>query len=514
MRRTRFRKQATSMSLFPFLAVLICMMGALIALLVLVVQQASVQAESISEDHRQQEIARAEARQTRQNQREDSLFDLDVMREQRKKLTGQLTDSRLKLSHLEDHMRRLREQWKRLQEQKKQLENVDQSRQQDQQAVEQELKRLQQKIEVAKKDLQAAKEKAAQRKRSFSIVTYKGPNGTLRRPIFVECTQGRIILQPEGIEITDEDLQGLPIPGNPFDAALLATREYLANHGGIGQHGEPYPLLVVRPDGAYSYNFARTAMRSWDTEFGYELIGAGTNLKYPAPDAELAKVLRQAIKDARHRQALLTAEAASRQARRGGSSLGSPTSPNGFVPDTAPENRDGLGPHHQGSGPAKGRGRQTADRSQNNAARQPQPASQESDPQNSKGAPGAGLALSAKPLSQARGKGWANPNAVAGSVGFTRPIRIDCSADQLVIVPPQGSRLKPQVITLKGPLGNDIDRFVTIIWKQVKNWGIAGDRAYWKPVLNVQVADGGRQRYEELRTLLDGSGLTVEWRSN
>ena len=50
MRRPRFRKPAVKMSLFPFLAVLICTMGALIVLLVTVVQQARVHASLVSED--------------------------------------------------------------------------------------------------------------------------------------------------------------------------------------------------------------------------------------------------------------------------------------------------------------------------------------------------------------------------------------------------------------------------------------------------------------------------------
>ena len=50
MRRPSTRKPATSVSLFPFLAVLVCTMGALIVLLVLVVQLARVQADTITEE--------------------------------------------------------------------------------------------------------------------------------------------------------------------------------------------------------------------------------------------------------------------------------------------------------------------------------------------------------------------------------------------------------------------------------------------------------------------------------
>ncbi len=50
MTRRTYRKTQITVSLFPFLAVLICMMGALIVLLVLVVQQARVYATVAMDD--------------------------------------------------------------------------------------------------------------------------------------------------------------------------------------------------------------------------------------------------------------------------------------------------------------------------------------------------------------------------------------------------------------------------------------------------------------------------------
>ena len=53
MRRPASRKTQVGISLFPFLAVLICTMGALIVLLILVVQQARVQADTVADQRRQ-----------------------------------------------------------------------------------------------------------------------------------------------------------------------------------------------------------------------------------------------------------------------------------------------------------------------------------------------------------------------------------------------------------------------------------------------------------------------------
>jgi hypothetical protein len=39
---------------------------------------------------------------------------------------------------------------------------------------------------------------------------------------------------------------------------------------------------------------------------------------------------------------------------------------------------------------------------------------------------------------------------------------------------------------------------------------MAGNRMYWRPILQVQVAPGGEERFRDLAVLLEGSGLTVE----
>ena len=72
-----------------------------------------------------------------------------------------------------------------------------------------------------------------------------------------------------------------------MDAALRAIREYYARIGPSGSAGEPYPLLIVRPEGVEAYAAARSAMRNWDDEFGYELVDPQMKLKFPDADPEL-----------------------------------------------------------------------------------------------------------------------------------------------------------------------------------------------------------------------------------
>ena len=144
------------------------------------------------------------------------------------------------------------------------------------------------------------------------MVPYEGPNGTFRRPIYVECVENEVILQPEGVRISRDDLRPPYGPGNPLAAALALRRDHFVRlHPNEGQSRdtEPYPLLLVRPDGLLMYDRARKAIEAGDFDFGFELVEADWKLKYPAADPQLAGVEQQAIEQARVRQEVLAAAA-------------------------------------------------------------------------------------------------------------------------------------------------------------------------------------------------------------
>ncbi len=145
-------------------------------------------------------------------------------------------------------------------------------------------------------------------RRSYAIVPYKGPNGTSRRPIYIECTKDAITIQPEGVKLTEEDFT-LPISaGNPLAAAVRAAQEELnarAAAAGQTESPDPYPLFIVRPDGVNAYEVALAATKTWDSDFGYEFVDANWKLQYPQPDARLAQITEHAIEQARERQKLL-----------------------------------------------------------------------------------------------------------------------------------------------------------------------------------------------------------------
>ena len=109
---------------------------------------------------------------------------------------------------------------------------------------------------------------------------------------------------------------------------MRAAREYLlAQQDFDPQIGEPYPMLLVRPQGIAAYYAARAAMNSWGSDFGYELVGDDWKLAYPPPDPRLAEVLRQMVASARIDQARLIAAAPRQYGRpkayQGGAAHGS-----------------------------------------------------------------------------------------------------------------------------------------------------------------------------------------------
>ncbi len=563
MRRARVRKSDAGVSLFPFLAVLICMMGALIVLLVLVVQQARVQADSIDEQREdERERQQQELRQLAE-QEEDYLWRQEILEQQRRELTARISEGRLKLSHLEDHIRRLERRWEQLRREAAELRDAHTPRAEALAASQEEAARLQAQIEAAREELEALREAAARREGAYAIIPYDGPHGTRRRPIYVECTETAIIIHPEQVVLTPEDFAGPLGPGNPLDAALRAVREYWARAEGSSARGEPYPLLIVRPDGAVAYSLARTAMANWEDEFGYELVDAAIELDFPDPDPHLKKVLQDAVRTARERQTLLaaampsrfgmqppsgfrlaeadleptpgrswSADSRGRAARPGSSAAGRPPegSPPAGGPGQPPPNpaRHAQAPAGGGAEGPGGEGSRDPVADRDRTAEETlgyesagEPGEHSPGGEFASGAPGGdgtGNAVHGRPgggmqsIAAEQGANWALPRKPPRATGITRPLAIECHADRLIILPESDPGRPPEVYRLQGPMRPVIEDFVDGVHQRVERWGMAVAGGYWKPVLRVSVAPDAEDRFYELSVLLHNSGFDVQRR--
>lgn len=300
MRRSRVKRNQPSLSLFPFLAVLICTMGILIVLLVIVTQEAKVQAEQRADEvsvDQSEKINELKQIQEREELRATLLEDL------RPDLQQRLQAERLRRSHLEEQIRELRNEAENVANQLELLNEGSSSSSIS--SLQADAARLENEIATARLALEDAREQIQTIQRSYAVIPYPGPNGTTRRPIYLECTTAGIRLQPHGVLIKPEDLSEPVLAGNPLDAALLAIRQYQQKYTATSD--EPYPLIIVRPGGAESYALVRRAMKSWDDEFGYELVGADVQLEFPGEDARLAAHVHEVVERAKVSNAQLQA---------------------------------------------------------------------------------------------------------------------------------------------------------------------------------------------------------------
>ena len=121
--------------------------------------------------------------------------------------------------------------------------------------------------------LKAALAKAGRRS-GFAVLPYKGPNGTWRRPIVLECTAGSVTLQPKGTAFTAMDLSPIINPRlSPLVKAVAREMLHIqAADTPDGTAAVPYLVFLVRPSGIRAYYEARACLEPLGIAFGYELI--------------------------------------------------------------------------------------------------------------------------------------------------------------------------------------------------------------------------------------------------
>ena len=132
--------------------------------------------------------------------------------------------------------------------------------------------------------LKAAVTSSQQGKGSYAVLPYKGPNGSWRRPIVMECSNGTVTLRPKGPTFSMLDLSALVNPrSNPVILAI--ARELLhvqMSESPDGSPVVPYFVFLIRPDGIRPYYEIRARLEPLGIAFGYELIEQ--DLKVDVPD--------------------------------------------------------------------------------------------------------------------------------------------------------------------------------------------------------------------------------------
>jgi len=298
MSRSKRRGDNTAPALFPFLAVLLCTIGALVLILVITVANSHASARKEAEES----IAVIE----------DTTDIMEVvsveLEAQREDLKARVERRRRELADIEDHISRLTKSLDQLTSKIQRIHSDSSQTEADHSQKANEVAALQKEIDKKKRELMDEIEKQKKRKPAFAVIPYGGSNGTSRRPVYLECTKEGVVVQPEGLLISLNDLRPPFGPGNPLDAALRVLRQtYQQKDATFGITQPPYPLLIVRPDGIQTYALAREAMSGWDDQFGYELVDNEMELKFPPSPAGLKEQLVSTIDLAKRRQQALIA---------------------------------------------------------------------------------------------------------------------------------------------------------------------------------------------------------------
>lgn len=292
------RRPGLAPNLFPFLAVLICTLGTLILMLAMVARNAGdlIAAEQTADSRIATEDKESTAEIAARLDREVAAarWHREQTVKMRESQTADLESRRDRLAHLEDHSRRLREELQAL------STEVDKTVATDGEGVtqvQQTLDQVLQQIEAENVAIAKLNEELNSATPRIVIVPHKGPNGTDRRPIYIECRKDGIYLRPGDRLIPTEHLEPIVGMPNPLDAVLRTIRYHAMQE--YGDTVAPYPLLVVRPDGLPAYAAARAAMHQWDDQYGYELIPADVELAFPdadpSLDSKVSAVIRQSV---------------------------------------------------------------------------------------------------------------------------------------------------------------------------------------------------------------------------
>ncbi len=325
---SRKGNEARSVSLFPFLAVLICAMGALIFLLVvttrrirhqavLQVQQVVIE-ETVEDDLFPPILFGAEEAEPVQappvvmipepkiqepepepepkiiNLAADKEARLRALQLQKAKKLAALKDQNLMLVRLKNELSQSESQLNETQKQFQSLQSKDKELDQNLAKLKEQKARVAEMLQEELNSLAKKKQSQKSARSKYSIVPYDGRTGTAKRPILIECTDEGLTFQPEGITLTPDDLQDFTPGHNPLLSGTQALFRYWSGKDrNSGQ--EPYVLILVRPSGSVGYYVARKLLGNLDLDSGYELIDADWELALPKQDPVAKEVCQDAI---------------------------------------------------------------------------------------------------------------------------------------------------------------------------------------------------------------------------
>ena len=125
------------------------------------------------------------------------------------------------------------------------------------------------------------------------------------------------------------------------------------------------------------------------------------------------------------------------------------------------------------------------------------------------GIPSLDMTFGDKETQKSKG-GWAMQELDFNKTEIVRPIVVECLPDKLIIKRVAGAGVDRTVdIPPNGNLYAVENTVASHILEYIDTWGGAVRGTYWQPELNVIIHSGAELRYEELKSLLQNSGVRI-----
>ena len=300
----RTRRHKLQVSTFPFLAVLLCAMGALLLVLLVMDRRAhdaarfrAVQAARRSADeagreaearHTALERQRQEAQAARQRERQaaharlaaqesDVQKEIRLVREElaraaRRLRTEQDDEAALKKKTEAEHAKAGEEERALAGVRAEEAAKAARS-----ETSRKELEQMTAALARLEKNLADLKEARKREENTYSVVPYNGKRGENRRPVYVECAAGRVVFHPDRTPL-DEPLNPSALQAE-VDRRLARQKERLP--AAQAAAFTPYLMLLIRPDGVSTYYRFRETLQNYKIDFGYEFVDKDWVLDFP-----------------------------------------------------------------------------------------------------------------------------------------------------------------------------------------------------------------------------------------
>jgi hypothetical protein len=335
------RHHNNSISLFPFLAVLVCAMGSLILLLLVMTrkirQDQYVENNAVVESAASEVDTELAARiAALEKQISSAELNLNSLQENAQAYRSSVDESQVRITDLESELARLREKLKgtdagavpvaeslaetrklkaeevallrQLKDTEKRLLSKQQQLAKAQDASNEASLALQEKhsdLLKLRDQVDEARSNLAKVSGTSTLLEFSNPTGTERTPIVVDVSGKGFEIYPNGIQITPADMEGFPVRDNPFLAAILTIHQHRSK-GSVT--GAPYVLLLVRPDGALPFYGAQRILTESNIHYGYELLEAKDSVVSGTPDSTEKPLVTKSIDEALRRRENLYAK--------------------------------------------------------------------------------------------------------------------------------------------------------------------------------------------------------------